>query len=766
MFERLNLNLTYKLLFSFLFLSVLAITVQILSSYWFANKSYYNKTMDIVMGENNGRKVQMESFFHEKINNLQLLSSSDKVTELYSEMEILGDTLKTDMSEPFNIRHYKYISTYNKYINYFTRFINIYDFDDLYLIDGSQGHVYFSVQKLKDLGANLAHGRYRENHLSKLWRSVVKSGKVHIQDFEVYEPLKGKYAMFIGVPVLKKDRVVAVLVALITEKHINQYVSEKGQLGNLGESYFVGFNANRETELRSKIASAGLELGRPIESSVVDAALKKEETGFSEYQNEDGNEYLVGYSQLRVRNLTWGVFTSIPKEEVYSPVRDMAVNNLFAAFIVIFFIVIIGVRIAANISKPIIEIKNNLLLLSQGVLPKRELEAKSQNEIGQIQDAFNRVVVGMRKYVDFADKIGRKQLDAEFEKLSEEDILGNSLLVMQKNLKTAEEESDKRQLDERKQRWTTEGIAKFGDILRQNYTDMTEHSNNIIQNLVSFLDINQGGIFLYNDNEHNPKLNLIACFAYDRQKFIEKEIAFGEGLVGACFSEKETIYLTNIPDDYANISSGLGSAKPKSVLIVPLKMDVKTLGVIELVSFDYFEEHIIAFVEKIAENIASSIHSSQINVQTQKLLEESRMQSEQMAAQEEEMRQNMEELQATQEESERREAESNSVVSALKESALVVTLSLEGTIIDANEKIMKLLDVDPDDFIGQQYRKYNSSLKNSNIIANIVQTEMSEQVVSKIITASKEITIMETYSVIKNSYDEPIKVIVIGFEIV
>jgi GAF domain-containing protein len=138
---------------------------------------------------------------------------------------------------------------------------------------------------------------------------------------------------------------------------------------------------------------------------------------------------------------------------------------------------------------------------------------------------------------------------------------------------------------------------------------------------------------------------------------VNKQIAVGEGLLGQAYLEKDTIYLTDIPAGYLQITSGLGEANPACLLIVPLKTQDSVEGVLEIASFREFEDHEIAFVEKLAESIAAAIASVRINERTQNLLQEARQQAEELRSQEEEMRQNMEELVATQEEMKRKEAE-------------------------------------------------------------------------------------------------------------
>lgn len=160
-----------------------------------------------------------------------------------------------------------------------------------------------------------------------------------------------------------------------------------------------------------------------------------------------------------------------------------------------------------------------------------------------------------------------------------------------------------------------------------------------------------------NEDTENPKLHLMSCFAYERKKFLEKSIEIKEGLLGQCFLEGQTIFMTDVPQEYIKIKSGLGDAPPGCLLIVPLKVNESIYGVIEVASFHKMEQYQIEFIEKLAENIAAAISSIQINERTKMLLQSTQQQAEEMRSQEEEMKQNMEELSATQEEMGRKERE-------------------------------------------------------------------------------------------------------------
>ena len=281
--------------------------------------------------------------------------------------------------------------------------------------------------------------------------------------------------------------------------------------------------------------------------------------------------------------------------------------------------------------------------MSEGILP--DIEVKGNDEIAEMTQTLRTLVSNLDETSHFAIKIGEGNFSTEFKPRSKHDVLANSLLVMRDNLIKAENEAEERKVENSQRNWASQGLAEFNEVLRNAGDDMQVLSNRVIERLVRYLDANMGGIYIVDDSDpEDIHLELTAFYAYDRLKYAKQRIEIGENLVGQCFRENETVYMTDIPKGYVHISSGLGEADPTCLVIVPLKVNAETFGIVELASFQIIEKYQVEFIEKIGETIASTIASVKINMNTAKLLEESHQKSERLAQQESEVHKNIETL--------------------------------------------------------------------------------------------------------------------------
>ncbi len=394
--------------------------------------------------------------------------------------------------------------------------------------------------------------------------------------------------------------------------------------------------------------------------------LKKIQDGqeyFFSRRDENGKSHYVFFSPVTVSGVSssWSLAVSVPYSQIMLEANRTLVVSLIVGVLALAVVIVILILISNALTRPIQCITSTLNAMSKGEIDlDKELKVSSGDEVEEMANALNLSIEGLHQKTEFALSIGAGQFDAQLQLLGEKDMLGKSLIAMRDSLKLANVEDEKRQEEDRKRAWVNEGLNQFADILRRNNDSIQALSDEITSGLVKYLSANQAALFLLEETDE-PYFNMVSAYAWDRKKFMNKKVGLEEGLVGACALEKETIELTEIPEDYVEITSGLGKATPSYVVLVPLKHEEEVLGVIELAAFRIFEAFELEFFEQAARSIASTLLAVKINERTRLLLEQSKRQAEELLAQEEEMRQNMEELQATQEEMERKALEQDNL---------------------------------------------------------------------------------------------------------
>jgi GAF domain-containing protein len=234
---------------------------------------------------------------------------------------------------------------------------------------------------------------------------------------------------------------------------------------------------------------------------------------------------------------------------------------------------------------------------------------------------------------------------------------GKSSEVMMR-LSSFQEEMAKMIHSSEQNRWHDAGISKFNEILNENFNNQLELFEKVVSQLARYVNANQVALFVVqNISDPNSKIVLEACYAYDRKKYIEKVFDREENMVGQALMERSTIFLTNVPQYYTKITSGLGEATPGCILIVPLVDEKNSVGVIELAAFRKFSTQEIRFIEHLAKSLTATINNIKQTEILKAVIAKAEIAQHTVKEKDEEIRQQMEELQATNEEMNRKSRE-------------------------------------------------------------------------------------------------------------
>jgi len=187
--------------------------------------------------------------------------------------------------------------------------------------------------------------------------------------------------------------------------------------------------------------------------------------------------------------------------------------------------------------------------------------------------------------------------------------------------------------------WQTTGQAELNQKM-QGEQDISTLANSVVQQLCHYLGAQIGALYTVDDNS----LSLVGQYAYDSKK--RERIKFGQGLVGQATVEKKPMIMTDIPDDYIIVSSGLGETAPKHIMVFPFMYENQVLGVVEMGTLIQFTEPQKEFLQTALNSIAIAFNTAQARDRINELLTETQQQAEELQAQSEELRVANEELES------------------------------------------------------------------------------------------------------------------------
>lgn len=457
--------------------------------------------------------------------------------------------------------------------------------------------------------------------------------------------------------------------------------------------------------------------------------------------------------------------TQYLSQQVKDSERNIFIQSIVLLLVGIFITAGGGVFFIYDLVLPLKKFRARLNKIANGEIPDDEISDKS-DLVGSMVFDLNLIRSNLQLLTDFAHELRNGNYHAKYELKGESDEIGKILVSLRDSLMKSKQEQQQQFIENEQRNWIERGISNFNEILRLYSNDIKELGHQIISATVQYLGAIQGGIFILHDEKTDDiHLELAASYAYNRRKFLQKRIDIGDGLIGLSVLEKETIHLTELPEDYLEITSGLGDAKPVSILIVPLMKEDVVHGVIEISSFIPFEPHQIQFVQRLGTTIASTLSSVKINERTNRLLAESQKQSEELASQEEEMRQNLEELRAIQEEAEKQILEYKSALDNIDPFIFRVELDKEGQIIRSNNTFLNFVTLPEDKLIGKPIIDFMPASAVENVKEYIKSAIDGYSATYEIVVEfrSEVYKLYNRISPVYNVYHQVSKLILLGF---
>ncbi|MEH2354566.1 response regulator [Nostoc sp.] len=284
-------------------------------------------------------------------------------------------------------------------------------------------------------------------------------------------------------------------------------------------------------------------------------------------------------------------------EKAQAAARQTLASIVYSIPFFSLLLALIGFALTRHISVPLKRVSDLAQKLADGDLSVSLPDSDRQDEIGVLTRTFNQMIVNLRN-------------------------------TTQKN---------------EEQNWLKSNLAEFTQML-QGQRNLESVSNLILSNLAPLVGASQGVFYVMDSINDQPVLKLLSGYAYKERKNLANQFRLGEGLVGQSALEKQRILLTEVPNDYIRISSGLGEAPPLNIIVLPILFEGQVNAVIELASFGSFSELHLTFLEQLSENLGVFLNNIASQLQTQQLLEESVALTEELQTQQEELQQSNQRL--------------------------------------------------------------------------------------------------------------------------
>jgi len=505
---------------------------------------------------------------------------------------------------------------------------------------------------------------------------------------------KGEQYLKVFTPVFEGDRFIGLLGAYISLESVKEILNKENV-------YNKSINFILNSENKNIIFFSGKKWisGKNIEKYDGPEKSIYEDLVFSEAENS--NYYKV-YQNIKLgeSETKWELFAYTPKnvfqEDSGTEKISIILTSLF--FLLISFAVILIV-INRNFS-----ILKEIDFLIQDLQKGKTHKIADTTKTGELGSVYNSIVL-VNNYISNVSqicyRIAAGQYDNKIEPKNKEDVLAISVNSIIESIEKHLEQEKEQKKEAEIQLWHRIGRFEIAKVQRLSSQEVETLSFNLIRQLVNYVDATLGGIYILINQDNKTVLKNVAAYAYQSRKLLEnKTFALGEGLIGTCAAEKTKIFIKKIPENYLQVASGLGSAPPKSLLILPVNNDKDLVAVMEVAFYNQPELYKIEFIEQLTDNIGSWLYAAEKHALTEELLEKSKKQAEELFEKEKLLNSNIEHLEELREREKENAVKMKGMLDAVNNTIMTVEYTTDGVLLNANKAYLKTMARDIDQIKG------------------------------------------------------------------
>jgi methyl-accepting chemotaxis protein len=285
-----------------------------------------------------------------------------------------------------------------------------------------------------------------------------------------------------------------------------------------------------------------------------------------------------------------------------------------------------AVQIMVNHLKTVIE---DIVQVSQGLVNGNlhvTPQAKYEGNFVEIKNALEMGLSNLRLVIEDIVQISQKLAEGQQCIEAKAEYRGNFLPIKDSletlSVNLMETTAQNKAID-----WLKTGQTQLNKQM-SGEQDMVHLAGNIITFLTTYLEAQVGVFYLLEEREKGKGakqkgdiLKLLASYAYTQRKGMANEFQIGEGLVGQAALENQRIIVTEIPEDYMSIQSGIGEAVPHQLIVMPFLYENTVKGIIEIGSFHEITAVQLEWLEQVMPNIGIAVNTTESRTKMQALLQ-------------------------------------------------------------------------------------------------------------------------------------------------
>jgi len=410
----------------------------------------------------------------------------------------------------------------------------------------------------------------------------------------------------------------------------------------------------------------------------------------------------------------WVVIKQIHETVTWANVHHFKYMFFAALIVIMIWVLFIIHRMTKTVINPLLLVNWHLKTLARGQIVEDNIQHKGTDEIGELVTSTWQLKNSIKNTIAQANAIAAGNYSSEIKLLSQQDQLGQTLSNMTHTLR---EVTNKNAMQD----WLKTGQTQLNEKM-SGEQDLAMLARNIIHLLTTCLQASVGLLYLVEEDKpvqsQNSRLKLMASYAYVRRKNLANEFQLGEGLVGQAALERQSILITQVPEDYIHIQSGLGEAVPQNIIVMPFMYEKVLKGVIEIGSLNTLTDIHLEFLNQVIPSIGIAINTAQSRTQMHALLQQTQAQAEELQSQAEELESQQEELRQANEELE----EQTQVLEKQKDEVRDKNITLEKTqkTIENKAKELELASKYKSEFLANMSHELRTPLNSLLILSQLL----------------------------------------------